>query len=246
MGNFENLKGGDDLDPNYVLSSRVRTGRSIKGYTLPPHTSRGERRAIERLSVEALAPLDGEFKGKYYPLKSMTPAEQDQLINDHFLFDKPVSPLLTCAGMARDWPDARGIWHNDNKTFLVWEIEEVFKKHNHSYMWNEHLGYVLTCPSNLGTGLRAGVHVKLPAMAKDEKKLDKVLELLRLQKRGTGGVDTASNDGTYDVSNADRIGYSEVELLQFVCDGVALLIEMEKLAADGKSFDALIPATMKK
>lgn len=29
---------------------------------------------------------------------------------DHFLFDKPVSPLLTAAGMARDWPDARGIW----------------------------------------------------------------------------------------------------------------------------------------
>merc|ERR1712121_293755 len=122
--NPENLKGGDDLDPNYVLSSRVRTGRSIRGLSLPPHCSRGERRAIERLSVEALAPLDGEFKGKYYPLKSMTPAEQDQLINDPFLFDKPVSPLLTCAGMARDWPDARGIWHNDNKTFLVWVNEE--------------------------------------------------------------------------------------------------------------------------
>lgn len=58
----------------------------------------------------ALTSLDGEFKGKYYPLKSMTDAEQEQLINDHFLFDKPVSPLLTCAGMARDWPDARGIW----------------------------------------------------------------------------------------------------------------------------------------
>jgi creatine kinase len=35
-----------------VLSSRVRTGRSIKGYTLPPHCSRGERRAVEKLSVE--------------------------------------------------------------------------------------------------------------------------------------------------------------------------------------------------
>ena len=58
----------------------------------------------------ALASLDGEFKGKYYPLKSMTDAEQEQLIADHFLFDKPVSPLLTCAGMARDWPDGRGIW----------------------------------------------------------------------------------------------------------------------------------------
>ena len=57
--------------------------------------------------------------GKYFPLYEMTEAAQDQLIADHFLFDKPVSPLLTCAGMARDWPDGRGIWHNDEKNFLV-------------------------------------------------------------------------------------------------------------------------------
>ena len=42
--------------------------------------------------------LDGEFAGKYYPLSKMTDEEQNQLIEDHFLFDKPVSPLLTCAG----------------------------------------------------------------------------------------------------------------------------------------------------
>merc|ERR1719308_198496 len=270
------IKMDEPFDENYVLSSRVRTGRSIRGYALPPWCTRAERRQVEKLSCEALSKLDGELKGKYYSLTTMTDKEQDQLIADHFLFDRPVSPLLTCAGMARDWPDARGIWHNEAKNFLVWineedhlrvismekggnikgvfrrfcegltKIETLMKERGHSYMWNEHLGYVLTCPSNLGTGLRAGVHVKLPAMAKDEKKLDKVLDLLRLQKRGTGGVDTASNDGTYDVSNADRIGYSEVELLQFVCDGVALLIEMEKLAQDGKSYDALIPATMKK
>lgn len=52
-------------------------------------------------------------------------------------------------------------------------------------MWNEHLGYVLTCPSNLGTGLRAGVHVKLPNMSKHAK-FEDVLKRLRLQKRGTG------------------------------------------------------------
>ena len=54
----------------------------------------------------------------------MTEHEQEQLIADHFLFDKPVSPLLTSARMARDWPDARGIWHNDKKNFLVWVNEE--------------------------------------------------------------------------------------------------------------------------
>ncbi|XP_041090712.1 creatine kinase M-type-like [Polyodon spathula] len=269
--NYKNLKGGDDLDPKYVLSSRVRTGRSIIGYTLPPHSSRGERRAIEKLSIEALNSLDGEFKGKYYPLKDMTDKEQQQLIDDHFLFDKPVSPLLLASGMARDWPDARGIWHNENKTFLVWvneedhlrvismekggnmkevfrrfcvgleKIEAVFKKHNHGFMWNEHLGYVLTCPSNLGTGLRGGVHVKLPNLSKHAK-FEEVLNRLRLQKRGTGGVDTAAEGGVFDISNADRLGFSEVEQVQMVVDGVKLMIEMEKKLEKGGSIDSMVPA----
>merc|ERR1712055_676063 len=82
----DNLKGGV-FDEKYVLSSRVRTGRSIKGIALPPHCTRGERRAVEKIAVDALAGLEGEFKGKYFPLSKMTDAEQDQLINDHFLFD---------------------------------------------------------------------------------------------------------------------------------------------------------------
>ena len=60
--------------------------------------------------MDALDGLGGDLSGHYYPLNNMTEQEQQQLIDDHFLFDKPVSPLLTCAGMARDWPDARGIW----------------------------------------------------------------------------------------------------------------------------------------
>ncbi len=103
-----NLIGGDDLDPNYVFSCRVRTGRSIKGLSLPPHCTRAERREVEKISAKALATLDGPLKGVYYPLAKMTEKDQDQLIADHFLFDKPVSPLLLAARMARDWPDARG------------------------------------------------------------------------------------------------------------------------------------------
>ncbi|NWU27278.1 KCRB kinase, partial [Dyaphorophyia castanea] len=223
------------------------------------------------LSLSALGSLDGDLKGKYYALRNMTDAEQQQLIDDHFLFDKPVSPLLLASGMARDWPDARGIWHNDNKTFLVWineedhlrvismqkggnmkevfnrfctgltKIESLFKAKNYEFMWNPHLGYILTCPSNLGTGLRAGVHIKIPHLGKHEK-FGEVLKRLRLQKRGTGGVDTAAVGGVFDVSNADRLGFSEVELVQMVVDGVKLLIEMEKRLEKGQSIDDLMPA----
>ncbi|XP_060947476.1 creatine kinase B-type-like isoform X1 [Limanda limanda] len=264
------FQGGDDLDPNYVLSSRVRTGRSIRGFCLPPHCSRGERRAIENLSIESLDVLDEELKGTYYALKNMTEEEQQQLIDDHFLFDKPVSPLLLASGMARDWPDGRGIWHNDNKSFLVWvneedhlrvismqkggnmrevftrfctgltKIEGLFKERGHEFMWNEHLGYVLTCPSNLGTGLRAGVHVKLPNLSKSDK-FGEILTRLRLQKRGTGGVDTAAVGGVFDISNADRLGFSEVELVQMVVDGVNLLVDMEKSLEAGDAIEDMIP-----
>lgn len=174
------------LDEKYVLSSRVRTGRSIKGHSLPPSCTRAERRSVEHIVTSALNSLSGDLSGTYYPLSGMTEQEQDLLINDHFLFDKPVSPLLTCAGMARDWPDARGIWHNKDKNFLIWineedhtrvismekggnmkgvferfsrglrEVEKHIEDKGHGFMWSKRLGYILTCPSNLGTGLRAG------------------------------------------------------------------------------------------
>lgn len=257
------------FDDRYVLSSRVRTGRSIRGLSLPPACSRSERREVERVTVQALAGLKGDLSGRYYSLTEMSDAEQQRLIDDHFLFDKPVSPLLTCAFMARDWPDARGIWHNNEKTFLIWvneedhtrvismekggnmkrvferfcrglkQVEHLIQERGWEFMWNERLGYVLTCPSNLGTGLRAGVHVRLPNLSKDPR-FGKILDNLRLQKRGTGGVDTAAVGDTFDISNNDRLGKSEVELVQLVIDGVNYLIECEKKLEKGQ--DIKIPA----
>lgn len=272
--NCDDLKGGDNLDPNYVLSSRVRTGRCIRGYGLPPHCTKEERAAVEKIVVDALAGLDGPLKGQYYPLEGMTAATQDELIDNHFLFDKPVSPLLTASKMDRDWPQARGIWHNDDKNFLVWineedhtrvismeksgnmravfqrfcdglaKVEALIKSKDQEFMWNEHLGFILTCPSNLGTGLRAGVHVKLPQLCKDPR-FEAILKELRLQKRGTGGVDTASSDGTFDISNLDRLGSSEVDQVQIVVDGVELLVKMEKCCEKKESIDDLLPGSCK-
>uniref|UniRef100_A0A669BL01 Creatine kinase S-type, mitochondrial n=1 Tax=Oreochromis niloticus TaxID=8128 RepID=A0A669BL01_ORENI len=257
------------FDERYVLSSRVRTGRSIRGLSLPPACTRSERREVERVVVTALAGLKGDLTGRYYSLGDMSEREQQQLIDEHFLFDKPVSPLLTAAGMARDWPDARGIWHNNEKNFLIWineedhtrvismekggnmkrvferfcrglkQVERLIQERGWEFMWNERLGYILTCPSNLGTGLRAGVHIRLPLLSKDAR-FKKILDNLRLQKRGTGGVDTAATGDTFDISNLDRLGKSEVELVQLVIDGVNYLIECEKRLERGQ--DIKIPS----
>lgn len=72
-------------------------------------------------------------------------------------------------------------------------------------------------------------------------KFSSILSSMKLQKRGTGGVDTAATGGVYDISNADRLGKSEVELVQAVVDGVNLLVEMEKALERGNPIDHLIP-----
>lgn len=57
-----------------------------------------------------------------------------------------------------------------------------------------------------------------------------------------GGVDTASVGGVFDISNADRLGSSEVDQVQLVVDGVKLMVEMEKKLEKGESIDGMIPA----
>lgn len=224
---------------------------------------------MERVLSKALSNLKSDLQGKYFPLSSMTADEEQQLIDDHFLFQKPGGgTLLTNAGAARDWPDGRGIFHNNEKTFLVWineedhmrvismqqggdiqqvfdrwsrgvsQVEKVVKDEGREYMYDEHLGFVCTCPSNLGTGLRASVMIKLPELAKDTDRFYKLCAKLRLQARGSKGEHSpAGPGGVYDVSNKQRIGFSEVELVQAMIDGVWKLIELEKDLSKGNTIE---------
>jgi len=246
----------------HVVSTRIRAGRSIRGLPLPPGTNRGQRRKVEELISAGLSGLTGELAGKYYSLMTMSTADEQQLIDDHFLFQKP-SPrnVLANCGAARDWPDGRGIFHNDAKSFLVWvneedhmrvismqkggNVKEVFsrfanaimaveksvKGQNYEYMYNDHLGNVCCCPSNLGTGLRASVMLKLPKLHKEMgvEKLEALCDEKGLQARGSKGEHSPPGpNGEFDISNKRRIGYSEVELIQQMIDGVDELIKMEE------------------
>jgi len=62
--------------------------------------------------VKACENFDADLKGKFYSLDTMTPEDQKQLIEDHFLF-KEGDRFLAAANLNRDWPSGRGIFHND-------------------------------------------------------------------------------------------------------------------------------------
>merc|ERR1719352_796174 len=59
-----------DIDPynKYVLTTRVRTGRSVRGFKLPPTIGFQERRKLEAAVVKALLGMGSDLKGDYFPL----------------------------------------------------------------------------------------------------------------------------------------------------------------------------------
>ena len=72
-------------------------------------------------------------------------------------------------------------------------------------------GYLHSCPTNLGTGMRASVHVDLPGWTKEGLPALKArCEELHLQPRGTRGESGGQTGITYDISNKHRLGYTEV------------------------------------
>ena len=102
---------------------RIRVGRSIEGFGLSPGITRVQRLDVENLMRNAFKKLQGDLAGNYFPLLGMPEDVRQKLVDDHFLFVSGDKNLIA-AGMERDWPEGRGIYHNDAKTFLVWVNEE--------------------------------------------------------------------------------------------------------------------------
>jgi len=249
----EKVKGNINADVP-VHSTRIRVGRSIDGFGLSPGITKEQRVGVENLMKNAFPKLTGDLAGTYYPLTGMAEDVRQQLVDDHFLFMSG-DANLTVAGMERDWPEGRGIFHNEAKTFLTWVNEEdqlriismqaggdvkgVFERlargikavgdsvkaeSGKDFMLDEKYGYVHSCPTNLGTGMRASVHCDLPGWTKEGvDKLKARCEELAVQPRGTRGESGGQTGHTYDISNKHRLGYSEVELVQVMIDGVNTL-----------------------
>ena len=124
------------IDPKgrCVISSRIRVARNIRGYRLPPSCVGEERREIEAQIATALSRLESEIQGDYFPLAGsesyeakpggMLPEQEEGLRSSNLLFTEPKTPALIAGGYHRDWPDARGMFANDEQDFIVWVNEK--------------------------------------------------------------------------------------------------------------------------
>ncbi|XP_011501058.1 PREDICTED: arginine kinase-like [Ceratosolen solmsi marchali] len=242
------------LDPEnkYIISTRIRCARSLENYPFNPTMTNEHYFEIQDKLSRALESLDGELKGKYYPLKDMDKETKQRLIDEHFLF-KEGDRFLQDAHACEFWPNGRGIFYNDKKTLLAWCNEEdhlrlismqmggdltavytrlinaICKMERQvKFSHDKRLGYLTFCPTNLGTTIRASVHIKLPKLAVDLPEFEKIAGTYNLQVRGTRGEHSESEGGVYDVSNKRRMGLTEHEAILEMGKGIAELIKKEE------------------
>ena len=102
------------------------------------------------------------------------------------------------------------------------QIEKIAK-----FAHDESLGYITSCPTNLGTALRASVHIQLPKLGARMEEFEAIATQFHVQIRGIHGEHSESSDHTYDISNKRRLGRSEVDLVQDMYNGVKAMLAKE-------------------
>jgi protein-arginine kinase len=192
---------------------------------------------------------------------TITPEKYQALVDSHVMFkDMSGDEYLASAGIANDWPYGRGAYQSADGGFIVWVGEEdhlrimcmkkgtvlndvferlksacdVVEKIAGKFAHSPDYGYVTSCPTNLGTGMRASIHIKVPNLTADgtETKAKAICKPLGLSVRGVGGEHTPiGKDGTIDLSPSARLQITEAQIVASLYKGISRLLEAEKKAA---------------
>merc|ERR1719305_160659 len=126
----------------------------------------------------------------------------------------------------------------DRFVMAIGTVETVVKKDGFEFMHNAHLGYITTSPSDLGTGLKARMMLKIPKVSAraDFKQMCAGMKLT-----AQGGVGAGSFEGVCDISNSEKLGVSEVDLVNTVIEGCAKLVKIEQSLEAGAPMYAMVP-----
>lgn len=113
-----------DSAQSKIISTRIRVARNLSMFPLNPGGTRESREAIADLmeKVYATLPEGSDLKGDFFRHTTMTDAERQKLIDDHFLF-RGGDRMQAASGYHEHWPHGRGVYLSKDKAFVNWVNE---------------------------------------------------------------------------------------------------------------------------
>ena len=225
-----------------VMSVRIRLARNFHDLPFPNKLSDLESATSVSKAIFAILGDDYEFRR----LKHMDPNACLMLLENHTI-SKELIDNKDISGYAKSADNQITVMINEEdhlrlqcimnefdlkKCYLkLSEIDDkILDKIDMAY--SKELGFLTSCPTNVGTGMRASVMLFLPALSFNGvmKQLVETLSQNGLVVRGLFGEDSACEGYFYQISNRYTLGLSEEELIDLVTKNVSKIIEMENQA----------------
>lgn len=238
------IEKGDQGD--IVLSTRIRLARNIEDFAFPCRLDTEGKNKVNELVKSAV--FENEGNGfSYIEMKDLSRIQavslaERHLISPEFASKKDGSALL----LSEDESVSIMLCEEDHIRLQVMKsglaLEEAFDIADKldsmldgrlNYAFDERIGYLTQCPTNLGTAMRASVMLHLPALTRcgQMSRLANTVSKLGLTVRGAYGEGSAARGDIYQISNQVTLGITEETAIANLKSIVLQLVNQERAAA---------------
>ncbi len=235
-------------EANIVFSSRVRLARDIQDFIFPPWASNSELKKASAKILEAV------HKSKYFEgssvidMKELSFLERKFLLERHLISDEFMKPA-ECRFLVTTKGEIISLMINEEDHLRLQSIlsglqlVEAWKLSDEvdndleeylNYVFSSRRGYLTSCPTNVGTGMRASCMIHLPSLVATNRIRDvlKRVSQLGLVTRGLYGEGTSSWGDLFQISNQVTLGLEEKQILDSVERVTRRVVEEERRARE--------------
>ncbi len=230
---------------NVIMQTRIRLARNLKKYPFPCRLNTALKNEVAEEIIKAVknsnSPLANELDVLY--VKDLTEPQRVSLVEQHlaspeFVSDSAGRALIiskdrTMSIMINEEDHIRlqilkKGFDLDNAYDIADKLDTLLDE-NLDFAFDEKLGYLTQCPTNLGTGMRASVMLHLPAL-KSSKAIGRIagnLSKLGLTIRGAYGEGSEPQGAMYQLSNQVTLGISEKSAIENLKNIAEQLVNQE-------------------
>jgi protein arginine kinase len=233
---------------NIVLTSRIRLARNFLGipfpHVLPPDKS--EEVINEVFSSVMCNNVNNKHEFRLIKLKELDSLNRLSLVEKHLISKEHVRNFENAAVLINKENNISIMINEEDhirlqvmeNSFNLKDIYEMASEIDNlieekiTYAFDSKLGYLTSCPTNIGTGIRASVMLHLPALSLI-KNIDNIIDTVNqvgMTIRGFYGEGSNSMGNIYQISNQITLGLSEDEIINNIVGVTKKIIDNENNA----------------
>lgn len=232
------------LEEDVVVSTRIRVARNLEDYKFPQMMSIEESEKLTQEVLNTMKDLSHNGNYKFIKISNLEPLERMIFIEEHL-----ISPGL----IQRPAQGSFLLREDENITIMIneedhlriqvllpglnfeegWDLcNEIddFLEGTLNFAFHEDFGYLTSCPTNVGTGLRASAMVHIPSLVITGyiNSLVQGLNKIGLAVRGIHGEGTKAIGNLYQISNQTTLGEEEEETIEKLKNVIYQIINKER------------------